>query len=166
MRTHSLLRLFKCSRCNKDFKILRLLRLHEGLHNDIKPFNCDVCGKGFAGKAHIKSHLKIHGKKITPKLEMSTKFVPAKIKTEMAFEQRMNYQPLMYYNQTDIVMKIIKDGQPEQNLTFGDIIYEPEHDSDDIGFFQRLKDNVKKMNEEQKNRFKQQTLSLIDDILD
>ncbi|XP_018400224.1 PREDICTED: zinc finger protein 98-like [Cyphomyrmex costatus] len=48
---------YKCGTCNKEFKNQRDLRIHERIHNDEKPYQCEFCENKFRQKCHLKSHM-------------------------------------------------------------------------------------------------------------
>uniref|UniRef100_A0A673C4D3 C2H2-type domain-containing protein n=1 Tax=Sphaeramia orbicularis TaxID=375764 RepID=A0A673C4D3_9TELE len=50
-------RLLPCDQCDRKFRTLRQLRLS---HAKVKPFMCDVCGKGFTRKKSLREHQTIH----------------------------------------------------------------------------------------------------------
>lgn len=52
---------FKCRYCDKTFSRKRSLTLHQANHED-KQIQCDDCGKMFACKAYIRSHVRVHVK--------------------------------------------------------------------------------------------------------
>ena len=45
-----------CNECGKGFCNGSSLRMHMLLHSGEKPFNCDICGKGFAQKGNMITH--------------------------------------------------------------------------------------------------------------
>ena len=51
---------FMCRICNKEqnIKYRGNWKAHFNTHSDIKPFNCDLCGKSFAQKIHLQRHNK------------------------------------------------------------------------------------------------------------
>lgn len=66
--------------------------------------------------------------------------------------------------QADYVMDVLSGRSTDQELTFSDIVYNPVEGFDDE-FLRSLMKDLKRMNEEQKRKFRQRTLSLIDEIL-
>uniref|UniRef100_A0A3B4T9S2 Uncharacterized zinc finger protein 814 n=1 Tax=Seriola dumerili TaxID=41447 RepID=A0A3B4T9S2_SERDU len=50
-----------CDVCGKGFTLKQLLRNHQRLHAEVRPFRCDQCGKSFY-RAHgnLQRHLRIH----------------------------------------------------------------------------------------------------------
>ena len=46
--------------CNKKYKTKRLLKDHEFLHSDIKPFKCDLCPRAYYRQSCLKVHKAIH----------------------------------------------------------------------------------------------------------
>ncbi len=55
---------YSCYICKKDFLHKHYLRNHMIVHNEIKAFVCDVCGKCYRTKAVLKRHLNVHEGKI------------------------------------------------------------------------------------------------------
>ncbi|XP_018396629.1 PREDICTED: zinc finger protein 235-like [Cyphomyrmex costatus] len=54
---------YTCRTCNKEFKNKYNLRIHERIHNDEKPYKCDICGHMTSTKGNLSSHiLAIHNK--------------------------------------------------------------------------------------------------------
>jgi len=51
---------FKCQFCPKTFRFPAQIMQHERVHTKEKPFNCDLCGKGFSVKCNLKAHLETH----------------------------------------------------------------------------------------------------------
>lgn len=47
---------FKCDTCSKCFRDSYILRRHQVVHTGEKPYNCDLCDKGFATKSNLDSH--------------------------------------------------------------------------------------------------------------
>ena len=70
--------------CEKSFKHKVYLKRHEMLHTGLSPFACDICGKGFARKDKLKSHiLALHTQNETP----STSQLPSgAFKCDICFE--------------------------------------------------------------------------------
>lgn len=159
--THSTLRPFKCRFCEKSFKLKRLLAFHEGSHKDVKPYNCDICGKGFPAKVYIKTHLKSHiaarQGQVKVKKEKSD---PIVIKTEIFCEEAEMVGSS--YSKADIVRSVMD--QNDNSLTFGDIVCDPE-ESTDLNFCLSLLKDITRMTEEQKTKFKVDTIANINKIL-
>lgn len=51
---------YKCQFCPKTFRFPAQIMQHERVHTKEKPFNCDLCGKGFSVKCNLKAHLETH----------------------------------------------------------------------------------------------------------
>ncbi|KAK4873668.1 hypothetical protein RN001_013028 [Aquatica leii] len=51
---------FSCTKCDKSFARRHCLNEHLKKHGNVKPFICDVCGKGFAVQWDLTSHKHIH----------------------------------------------------------------------------------------------------------
>ncbi len=59
--THTGIKAYKCSICNKAFHQVYNLTFHMHTHNEQKPFTCDICGKGFCRNFDLKKHMrKLH----------------------------------------------------------------------------------------------------------
>ncbi|KAJ2828659.1 hypothetical protein IWW50_001264, partial [Coemansia erecta] len=51
----------KCDHCDKKFVTAGGLRTHERTHTGIRPFVCEMCGKGYKQQAHYQQHVqRIH----------------------------------------------------------------------------------------------------------
>ena len=59
-RTHTGGQKYICPYCNKKFNQLSHLKEHERIHTGEKPFMCSDCGKCFGYNSALKSHKKIH----------------------------------------------------------------------------------------------------------
>jgi KRAB domain-containing zinc finger protein len=51
---------FSCDLCEKTFSTITSLKRHKLLHSDGKPFQCEICGKGYTQKYHRDTHQKTH----------------------------------------------------------------------------------------------------------
>lgn len=51
---------FQCSKCEKHFKTVGALELHERRHAGIKPYICTYCGKSFVESSNLKVHVRSH----------------------------------------------------------------------------------------------------------
>ena len=53
---------FKCLHpgCNKEFKSLYRLYVHDLSHEGIKPYKCNICYRTFSEKGILKAHKKEH----------------------------------------------------------------------------------------------------------
>ena len=50
----------KCETCNKRFKYVSLLKIHNLTHSKQKPFACDQCPKSFSTNGSLSRHKRIH----------------------------------------------------------------------------------------------------------
>ena len=50
--------------CDKEFKTLYRLYVHDLTHDGLKPFKCNICFKAFSEKCTLKAHKKTHMKNI------------------------------------------------------------------------------------------------------
>ncbi|XP_068440651.1 E3 ubiquitin-protein ligase rnf168 isoform X2 [Clinocottus analis] len=50
----------RCRVCDRSFTSAGALRYHEVSHAQVKPFMCDVCGKGFTRKKSLREHQTVH----------------------------------------------------------------------------------------------------------
>ena len=48
---------FKCDECNKQFKSLGSLRVHQKRHRGIWAYHCAVCGQGCSSKYGLNGHM-------------------------------------------------------------------------------------------------------------
>lgn len=47
---------FKCTKCNQHFKMMFLKIIHEKIHDNFRPFDCDICSKSFTYKESLLRH--------------------------------------------------------------------------------------------------------------
>ncbi|XP_065189976.1 zinc finger protein 700-like [Sycon ciliatum] len=50
----------RCQYCQKEFKTVSHLRVHERVHTGDRPFKCDVCGKSFTQSCSLCAHKRTH----------------------------------------------------------------------------------------------------------
>ncbi|XP_065189966.1 zinc finger protein 79-like [Sycon ciliatum] len=50
----------RCQYCQKEFKTVSHLRVHERVHTRDRPFKCDVCGKSFTQSCRLCAHKRTH----------------------------------------------------------------------------------------------------------
>ncbi len=51
---------YKCPHCDKRILFLSKFTEHMRTHTGERPYKCDVCGKGFKQRVHMKSHRVTH----------------------------------------------------------------------------------------------------------
>ena len=56
---------FQCEVCKKGFATGQRLRTHQNIHTDVKPFQCRLCSIGFNDKSNRNSHQKGCSKKLS-----------------------------------------------------------------------------------------------------
>ncbi|XP_053958856.1 zinc finger protein 91-like [Anastrepha ludens] len=57
---HEDIRPFICEECGKGTRTETTLREHMLIHTDLAPFECEICKKGFKNQARLKNHMQIH----------------------------------------------------------------------------------------------------------
>ena len=60
MKIHNELKQFKCELCEKGFTQSRYLYRHMRTHTGSKPFKCELCEKGFTKSSNLSRHMRIH----------------------------------------------------------------------------------------------------------
>ncbi|XP_028321161.1 gastrula zinc finger protein XlCGF57.1-like [Gouania willdenowi] len=58
--SHNREKRFGCDVCGKRFGHRGHMKIHMRIHTGEKPFCCDVCGKRFSSRTHLKIHARIH----------------------------------------------------------------------------------------------------------
>eukprot|EP00483_Globobulimina_turgida_P007481 UN07495 len=57
-RTHTGLRPFQCDICKKGFAIKQNMKVHRRIHTGERPYRCKVCDKGYVSKSSLNGHFK------------------------------------------------------------------------------------------------------------
>lgn len=63
MSVHSDVYNYKCTLCEKKFKRMPSLRLHQKIHEGGCTLTCNICGKNYASYSGFKKHLTKHNSK-------------------------------------------------------------------------------------------------------
>lgn len=72
--THTGVKAYKCTICNKAFHQVYNLTFHMHTHNEQKPFTCDICGKGFCRNFDLKKHTrKLHDQNTSSAIKASAR---------------------------------------------------------------------------------------------
>jgi len=50
-----------CPTCGRTLNYKSSLSYHMRTHTGERPYVCDICGQGFAGRGTLKTHLNVHG---------------------------------------------------------------------------------------------------------
>ena len=58
--------------CGKEFLRTWNLLDHVRMHQDIKPYSCEICGKEFTQKGNMRKHLKTHSQ---PSVESRKRYI-------------------------------------------------------------------------------------------
>ena len=90
---HSTERPFECEICGKGFSNERYLQRHLEVHDSTRKFECSVCNKKFKSQKHLTVHDKIHRQAYTAQCE----YCDAK------FVQRQNLKPHIKKHHPEIV---------------------------------------------------------------
>ena len=80
---HSTERPFECEICGKGFSNIAYFQIHQTVHDPIRKFECSVCSKKFKNRKHLNVHGKIHRQDYSAQCE----YCDAK------FVQRQNMKP-------------------------------------------------------------------------
>ena len=90
---HSTERPFECEICGKGFSNERYLKKHKEVHDSTRKFECSVCKKKFKSQKHLTVHDKIHRQEYATQCE----YCDAK------FVQRQNLKPHIKKHHPEIV---------------------------------------------------------------
>merc|ERR1739838_1139039 len=60
MRTHSGVKPYQCSICDKAFSLSSTLYHHMVTHGGVKPYQCSICDNVFSQKSNLTRHMKKH----------------------------------------------------------------------------------------------------------
>lgn len=164
------------------------------MHLPTKPYNCDLCGKGFSAKPNLKSHLSAHLRRMNAKsygnIELSP---PRRLKiAQITGSFRRNSIPDDSENSSFTIHNSSDESSNQQATTkppttakqeLIEIAESPvdfisssssssrngEEISDDSEwnfYFKSLMQDLNRMDEKQKRKFKTKTYALIDEIFD
>ena len=64
LMSHQTIHMYKCSTCDKSFRLHGNLDRHMRIHDIEKPYKCDVCGERFTVVESLLSHQTTHKKKL------------------------------------------------------------------------------------------------------
>jgi len=62
MRIHNNERPFECEVCGRKFREKKVMKKHEALHTSERKYKCDVCGRGFLRQSNLDLHAVMHQK--------------------------------------------------------------------------------------------------------
>jgi len=87
---HNTVRNFACEICGKAFKTLKDLKIHSTLHTGEKPNICPECGKAFRVRANYFKHRKIHQRATVEQQHQQLQQDQNEGEPEMQSEEQMN----------------------------------------------------------------------------
>ena len=76
-RIHTDTRPYGCEFCGKTFTARDKMIVHRRLHTGERPYVCNTCGRGFCESGNLKKHMRVHGTDIPAIVKQNNKGKPA-----------------------------------------------------------------------------------------
>nr|XP_019968783.1 PREDICTED: zinc finger protein 420-like isoform X1 [Paralichthys olivaceus] len=87
MRSHTGIKPYSCSICNKRFPRPGALRRHKKIHTGERPYTCQLCGKTFTESSTLKTHSRSHSGEILDDENPEPPAESQNLKSEMTVQE-------------------------------------------------------------------------------